>query len=59
LIPQKNQFSETEDWDNLEEEVVRVYSKEEIVALQQKKCCKLPNSFTLEGFVSPGPYYSH
>jgi ATP synthase protein I len=36
LIPQKNQFSETDDWDNLEEEVVRVYSKEEIVALQQK-----------------------
>ena len=36
MIPQKNQFSETDDWDNLEEEVVREYSKEEIVALQQK-----------------------
>jgi len=40
LIPQKNQFSRADDWDDLEEEAVRVYSKEEIVALQQSNAAK-------------------
>ena len=35
LIPQKNQFSKAKEWDELEEEVIRVYSKEEITALQR------------------------
>jgi len=34
LIPQKNQFSDVDEWDE-PEEVIRVYSKEEIIALQQ------------------------
>ena len=40
MIPQKNQFSRADDWDDLEEEAVRVYSKEEIVALQQSNAAK-------------------
>jgi len=40
LIPQKNQFSKVDDWDELEEEAIRVYSKEEIVALQQSNATK-------------------
>jgi ATP synthase protein I len=35
LIPQKNQFSEVNDWDEPEEDVYRVLSKEEMVALQK------------------------
>jgi ATP synthase protein I len=35
LIPQKNQFSDVDEWDE-PEEVIRVYSKEEIIALQQR-----------------------
>jgi ATP synthase protein I len=40
LIPQKNRFSEVDDWDEPEEEPIRVYSKEEIVALQQNNAEK-------------------
>jgi len=40
LIPQKNQFSKATEWDEPEEEVIRVYSKEEIVALQQSNAAK-------------------
>jgi ATP synthase protein I len=40
LIPQKNQFSKADDWDEPEEEVIRVYSKDEIVALQQINAAK-------------------
>ena len=40
LIPQKNHFSELNEWDEPEEEVIRVYSKEEIVALQQSDATK-------------------
>ena len=36
MIPQKNQYSEVDAWDKPEEEVYRVYSKEEIDALQQR-----------------------
>jgi ATP synthase protein I len=43
LIPQKNQFSEANEWDEPEEEVYRVYSKEEIVALQQANAGKHRN----------------
>lgn len=40
MIPQKNHFSDIE-WDEPEEEVIRVYSsKEEIVALQQSNATK-------------------
>jgi ATP synthase protein I len=39
LIPQKNQFSEVDEWDE-PEEVIRVYSKEEIVALRQSDATK-------------------
>jgi ATP synthase protein I len=39
LIPQKNQFSEVDEWDE-PEEVIRVYSKDEIVALQQSNATK-------------------
>ena len=35
MIPQKNQFSEVNDWDEPEEDVYRVLSKEEMVALQK------------------------
>ena len=40
MIPQKNRFSEVDDWDEAEEEPIRVYSKEEIVALQQSNAEK-------------------
>lgn len=43
MIPQKNQFSEANEWDEPEEEVYRVYSKEEIVALQQAHAGKHRN----------------
>jgi ATP synthase protein I len=36
LIPQKNHFSDVDEWDKPEEEVFRVYSKDEIDALQQR-----------------------
>ena len=39
MIPQKNQFSEVDEWDE-PEEVIRVYSKDEIVALQQSNATK-------------------
>jgi ATP synthase protein I len=42
LIPQKNHFSAANEWDEPEEEVIRVYSKEEIVALQQNNASKYP-----------------
>jgi ATP synthase protein I len=35
LIPQKNQFSKVSDWDEPEEEVYRVLSKEEMAILQK------------------------
>jgi ATP synthase protein I len=40
LIPQKSQFSKVDDWGELEEEAIRVYSKDEIVALQQSNATK-------------------
>ena len=40
MIPQKNHFSEVDDWDEPEEEVYRVYSKDEIDALQQSNASK-------------------
>ena len=40
MIPQKNQFSEVNEWGEPEEEVIRVYSKQEIVALQQSNAAK-------------------
>jgi len=42
LIPQKNRFSEANDWDEPEEEVYRVLSKEEMVALQASNAVKHP-----------------
>jgi ATP synthase protein I len=42
LIPQKNQFSELDDWDEPKEEVYRVLTKAEIVALQQSNAKKYP-----------------
>jgi ATP synthase protein I len=42
LIPQKSHFSAANEWDEPEEEVIRVYSKEEIVALQQNNASKYP-----------------
>ncbi|QWD74285.1 ATP synthase subunit I [Polynucleobacter sp. TSB-Sco08W16] len=39
MIPQKNQFSDADEWDE-PEEVIRVYSKEEIIALQQRDAIK-------------------
>ena len=42
MIPQKNQFSDVDEWDRPEEEVYRVYSKEEIDALQQQNASKYP-----------------
>jgi len=42
LIPQKNQFSEVDEWDESEDEIVRIYSKDEIVALQQLNAIKYP-----------------
>ena len=43
MIPPKNQFSEANEWDEPEEEAYRVYSKEEIVALQQSNAAKHRN----------------
>lgn len=40
MIPQKNHISDVNEWDEPEEEVFRVYSKEEIVALQQSNANK-------------------
>jgi len=42
LIPQKNQFSELDDWDEPKEEVYRVLTKAEMVALQQSNAKKYP-----------------
>jgi len=42
LIPTKNQFSEAKDWDEPEEEVYRVLSKAEMIALQQSNATKYP-----------------
>jgi len=42
LIPQKNQFSELNDWDELEDEPIRIYSKEEITAMQQNNAAQYP-----------------
>ena len=42
MIPQKNQFSEVDDWDKPKEEVYRVLSKAEMVALQQSNAKKYP-----------------
>ena len=42
MIPQKNQFSELDDWDEPKEEVYRVLTKAEIVALQQSNAKKYP-----------------
>jgi ATP synthase protein I len=42
LIPQKNRFSEAKDWDEPEEEVYRVLSKEEMVALQASNAVRHP-----------------
>ena len=35
MIPQKNRFSEANDWDEPEEEVYRVLSKEEMTAVSE------------------------
>ena len=43
MIPQKNRFSEANDWDEPEEEVYRVLSKEEMVALQASNAVKHPH----------------
>lgn len=40
MIPQKNQLSKADDWGDLEEEVIRVYSKDEIIALQHSNAAK-------------------
>ncbi|MGV0981267.1 MAG: ATP synthase subunit I [Polynucleobacter sp.] len=42
MIPQKNQFSKANDWDEPEEEVYRVLSKEEMAALQASNAVKHP-----------------
>ena len=42
MIPTKNQFSEANDWDEPEEEVYRVLSKAEMIALQQSNATKYP-----------------
>jgi ATP synthase protein I len=42
LIPTKNQFSEANEWDEPEEEVYRVLTKEEMLALQQSNAGKYP-----------------
>lgn len=42
MIPQKNRFSEADDWDEPEEEVYRVLSKEEMRALQVSAALKHP-----------------
>ena len=40
MIPQKNHFSDVDEWDKPEEEVFRVYSKDEIDALQQRNASR-------------------
>ena len=42
MIPQKNRFSEVNDWDEPEEEIYRVLSKEEMAALQASNADKHP-----------------
>jgi ATP synthase protein I len=42
LIPQKNRFSEANDWDEPEEEVYRVYSNEEMAVLQKSNAQNHP-----------------
>ncbi|MBU3637878.1 ATP synthase subunit I [Polynucleobacter sp. es-MAR-4] len=42
MIPQKNRFSEANDWDEPEEEVYRVLSKAEMTALQAGNALKHP-----------------
>ena len=42
MIPQKNRFSEANDWDEPEEEVYRVLSKAEMAALQKSNAVKHP-----------------
>ncbi len=42
MIPQKNRFSEAKDWDEPEEEVIRVLSKAEMTALQESNALKHP-----------------
>jgi hypothetical protein len=42
LIPQKNRFSEAGSWDEPEEELYRVFSKEEMAALQASNAVKHP-----------------
>ena len=42
MIPQKNQFPKANDWDEPEEEVYRVLSKEEMAALQASNAVKHP-----------------
>ena len=42
MIPQKNRFSEANDWDEPEEEVYRVLSKEEMLAIQASNALKHP-----------------
>jgi len=42
LIPQKNQFSEIDDWDEPKEEVYRVLTKAEMLALQQSNARRYP-----------------
>ncbi|WP_114654209.1 ATP synthase subunit I [Polynucleobacter necessarius] len=42
MIPQKNRFSEVNDWDEPEEEAYRVLSKEEMAALQASNAIKHP-----------------
>ncbi|MBU3584034.1 ATP synthase subunit I [Polynucleobacter sp. 15G-AUS-farblos] len=42
MIPQKNQFSEVDDWDEPKEETYRVLTKAEMVALQQSNAKRYP-----------------
>lgn len=42
MIPQKNRFSKADDWDESEEDIYRVLSKEEMRALQVSDALKHP-----------------
>ncbi|OZA76871.1 ATP synthase subunit I [Polynucleobacter sp. 39-46-10] len=42
MIPQKNRFSEANDWDEPEEELFQALSKEEMTALQASNAVKHP-----------------
>lgn len=42
MIPQKNRFSEAKDWDEPDEEAIRVLSKAEMTALQESNALKHP-----------------